>query len=373
MRPGTGEVRKMVENEDLSSDLERILADRAKLEDKLQRIEGELSEQQFADYDRSYSQLQRTLAHLFVRSREDEPLRIRVMLEITRIMENKLVYLQNFVMEPTADNKSLAALVGSFISDLAASRNPVLTNLEYTYYTGVAALYAGNHGEAAKSFRSVCESEESDETNDVKYKSYVILGNLSHADQDYEQARDLHDRSMKYSHHNNVTAQALAFKALNSYALREFDEALSLFQEALKLFDRNGAFFNSYFHRNALLFCGSIHLQKKQYSEAESFYGQVLEQVQQSSYDHFDALCQLGKIRYNTGRFDEALNDFDRAVQMHQASENEYLVDTWFWLARTHLKKNEPVEARKLLEKIAASEVAYQRKPQAAELLQRVS
>ena len=361
----------MAENRDLSSDLERLISERADLERRLQKIEGELSEAEFAEYDRSYSQLQRTLSQVFVQAR-DESLRVRVMLEIVRIMENKLVYLQNFLIEQTSENRSLATLVGNFLSDLADSQNPVLSNLEYTYYKGVAALYAGNQEQAASAFRAACESEESDETNDVKYKSYVILGNLSHAEQNYQQARDLHDQSLKYSQNNNVTAQAMAFKALNSYALREFDEALELFQGSLKLFDKNEPFFNSYFHRNALLFCGSIHLQKKHYREAESFYRQVIDQVQPSSYDYFDALSQLGKIHYNTGRYDEALDDFSRAVQMHQSNENEYLVDTWFWLARTHLKKDEPDEARKLLQRIAASDVAYERKSQAAELLQKV-
>jgi hypothetical protein len=38
-------------------------------------------------------------------------------------------------------------------------------------------------------------------------------------------------------------------------------------------------------------------------------------------------------------------------------------VDTWFWLARTHVKRNDPKAARPYLEKIAASEVKYEKKP----------
>ena len=33
---------------------------------------------------------------------------------------------------------------------------------------------------AREGFSAACASEESDEANDIKYKSYVILGNLSH-------------------------------------------------------------------------------------------------------------------------------------------------------------------------------------------------
>ncbi|HYU24700.1 MAG TPA: hypothetical protein VEO74_05820, partial [Thermoanaerobaculia bacterium] len=64
---------------------------------------------------------------------------------------------------------------------------------------------------------------------------------------------------------------------------------------------------------------------------------------------------------------------FERAVQSHRFSENEYLVDTWFWIARCHLKRNEPAEARKYLEKIAATDVKYEKKPQAIEMLQKIA
>jgi len=60
-------------------------------------------------------------------------------------------------------------------------------------------------------------------------------------------------------------------------------------------------------------------------------------------------------------------------VRTHRFGENEYLVDTWFWIARTHLKRNHAEQARPYLEKIAATEVKYEKKPQAIELLQKIA
>ena len=170
-----------------------------------------------------------------------------------------------------------------------------------------------------------------------------------------------------------MTAQALALKALNSYALGDSDEALHLFQESLQLFDASQPFFNSYFFRNALLFCGAIHFDRRDLANAEQYYLRVLDSVEQHSYDFFDALTHLGRIYYAQQRYDDAAAAFEKAVQTHRFSENEYLVDTWFWIARTHLKRNEPQQARPYLEKIAASEVKYEKKPQAVEMLQKIA
>ena len=200
-----------------------------------------------------------------------------------------------------------------------------------------------------------------------------MLGHLSHEDHDYAKAKDLHDQSLRYSQNSNVTAQALALKALNSYALGDPDEALHLFQEALELFDPNRPLFNSYFYRNALLFCGAIHFDRREMEKAEGYYRRVLESVEQHSYDFFDALTHLGRIYYAQQKFDDAVKSFEKAIQTHHFSENEYLVDTWFWLARTHVKRNDPKAARPYLEKIAASEVKYEKKPQAVEMLQKIA
>jgi tetratricopeptide (TPR) repeat protein len=362
----------MPEGVDVSARLEELIGKRVELESQLQNEKGTVSDALSHGYDRRYASLQKELAQLF-KNASEEPHRITIMLEMMRILENRLVYLQNFIVDPTSDNRVLAQLVTRFIDQLALGRSNVLTPLEATYYSAVAALYAGDQATARHGFRDACASEESDEANDIKYKSYVILGHLSHEEHDYAKARELHDQSLRYSQNSNVTAQALAFKALNSYALKDYDEALQLFEESLRLFEREQPFFNSYFFRNALLFCGSIHFDRKQYGKAEGYYRQVLDSVEPNSYDYFDALSQLGKISYATQRVDEAIDFFRRAVQTQKLNENEYLVDTWFWLARCHLKQNDSAEARPYLEKIAASEVKYDKKPQAAELLARVS
>lgn len=354
------------------NDLRRLVEERVALETKLQNEPGELADARVREYDGLYQSLQRQLAAMFRAAGADQE-RITVMLEMMRILENRLVYLQNFIVDPTAENKVLAQLVTQFIDEMGREKSPVLTTLEATYYRAVAALYAGDLAAAREGFSAACASEESDEANDIKYKSYVILGHLSHEEQDYAKAKELHDQSMRYSPNDNVTAQALALKALNSYALADHDEALHLFQEALTLFDEHKPFFNSYFYRNALLFCGAIYFDRREYEDAASFYRRVSASVDQSSFDYFDALSHIGRIEYAQGHFDEAVASFERAVQTHRFSENEYVVDTWFWLARCHLRRDESEEARKYLEKVAATDVRYEKKPQAVELLQRIA
>ena len=357
---------------DLTSRLHDLVNERVSLETKLQREPGELSDAASQRYDQQYAQLQRQIAALFRESADDQQ-RITMMLELIRILENRLVYLQNFTVDPSADNRVLAQLVTKFIDQIAAQHSTVLTSLEATYYRGVAALYSGDVAKARTNFTAACESEESDEANDIKYKSFVILGHLSHEEHDYAKAKELHDQSLRYSQNSNVTAQALALKALNAYALQDHDEALHLFEEALALFDSNQPFFNSYFFRNALLFCGAIYFDRHEYERAEERYQKVIENVDQSSYDHFDALSHLGRIYYAQGRWDDAASTLEKAVQMHRFNENEYVVDTWFWIARSHIKRNDPAQARGYLEKIAASDVHYEKKPQAVEMLRKVS
>lgn len=358
---------------DQSGRIRQLVEQRVEFETRLQNEKGELSEAASRKYDDSYAALQRQLAALFKEATEDSQ-RITVMLEMMRILENRLVYLQNFIVDPSSDNRVLAQLVTKFIDQLTRDRSTVLTTLEAIYFRAVAALYAGDLAKARQGFRDACASEESDEANDIKYKSYVILGHLSHEEKDYAGAKELHDQSLKYSHNNNVTAQALALKALNSYALQDHNEALHLFQESLRLFDGNQPFFNSYFHRNALLFCASIYFDRKQYDQAEKHYREVLATVEQNSYDYFDALTHLGRIHYYQGRFDDAVTEFEKAISTQKlSSENEFIIDTYFWIARSHLKANNSEKARMYLEKVAASDVRYDKKPQAVELLRKVS
>ena len=358
---------------DQSGRIRQLVEQRVEFETRLQNEKGELSEAASRKYDDSYAALQRQLAALFKEATEDSQ-RITVMLEMMRILENRLVYLQNFIVDPSSDNRVLAQLVTKFIDQLTRDRSTVLTSLEAIYFRAVAALYAGDLAKARQGFRDACASEESDEANDIKYKSYVILGHLSHEEKDYAGAKELHDQSLKYSHNNNVTAQALALKALNSYALQDHNEALHLFQESLRLFDGNQPFFNSYFHRNALLFCASIYFDRKQYDQAEKHYREVLATVEQNSYDYFDALTHLGRIHYYQGRFDDAVAEFEKAISTQKlSSENEFIIDTYFWIARSHLKANNSEKARTYLEKVAASDVRYDKKPQAVELLRKVS
>ena len=356
----------------LAGQITALVDQRVAIETRLQNEPGEITEAHSRRYGDEYNALQRKLAALFKQSSE-EPQRITLMLELMRILENRLVYLHNFIVDPTSDNRILAQLVTQFIEQLMAQRSNVLTKLEATYYRAVATLHAGDVAGARDGFSEACASEESDEANDIKYKSYVILGHLSHENHDYAKAKDLHEQSMRYSQNSNVTAQALALKALNSYALGDRDEALHLFKESLQLFDANQPFFNSYFFRNALLFCGAIYFDGRDYVSAGQYYRQVLENVEPSSYDCFDALTHLGRIAYAQQKYDEAVAAFEKAAHSQKLSENEYVIDTWFWIARTHLKRKDSKSARPYLEKIAATDVKYEKKSQAVELLGKIA
>jgi hypothetical protein len=177
--------------------IQALVDQRIALERRLQNEKGELSDARTAEYERDYASLQRSLSTVF-KDVTDERERITIMLEMMRILENRLVYLQNFVVEPSAENKVLAQLVTRFIEQLSRDRSTILTKLEATYYRAVAALHAGDASGARAGFAEACESEESDEANDIKYKSYVMLGHLSHEERDYARAKEMHDQSMRY-------------------------------------------------------------------------------------------------------------------------------------------------------------------------------
>src|SRR5687768_8690603 len=118
-------------NSEVAGKLRDLVHARVELEKKLQSEPGEMSAKAAGDYERSYSRLQRTLSHLFGESGETAE-RTTIMLELIRILENKLVYLQNFTIDPTSVNRMLAGLVDRFIGELAASGSSVLTPLEAT-------------------------------------------------------------------------------------------------------------------------------------------------------------------------------------------------------------------------------------------------
>ncbi|MEO8035553.1 MAG: hypothetical protein ABI837_14045, partial [Acidobacteriota bacterium] len=185
----------MTDRNQLHTRIKELVDGRIALESRLQNEKSELSGAANRRYDEEYSTLQRQLATLFRDAGEDDQ-RITIMLEMMRILENRLVYLQNFVVEPSADTRVLAQLVTKFIDQLSADRSMVLTTLEATYFRAVAALHAGDLSRAREGVSSAAASEESDEANDIKYKSYVILGHISHEEHDYKRAKDLHEQSL---------------------------------------------------------------------------------------------------------------------------------------------------------------------------------
>lgn len=351
--------------------LESLTEERLNLERELHQQERDLTPSEAEDALRRFRRLRNQFLGI-VTSVENEETRVAAVFEVVRTLECELINLHHFLVAQEDQDVALAKRLESLLREMIDSDDAGLSRLELTYFLGILSLYEGEPEEARALFEAACESEESDETTDIKYKSFVMLGHLSHVEQDYERARDLHDQSMQYTHSSNVMAQALALKALNSYALKRVDEAYENFEKALAMFDAGEPFYNEYFHRNALLFCGAILFDKEDYGSAAEYYEQVLEHVDSASYDYFDALAQLGKIRFFAGEYSEAASIFERAVEK-QRSENEYLLDTLYWLARAQLKIERTGDARRCLERVVGSAVEYPKKPQAQELLAQVS
>jgi tetratricopeptide (TPR) repeat protein len=356
---------------DREQSLEDLSARRLELENELQEQGRELTPEKWESCRTEFEQLRRLLLQKLARAGTASG-RVAAVSEILRAMESELIHLHNFLVAPSDQDVALARKLDSLLRELRDAGVEELSNLEIVYFLGILAIYEGELDDARSLFESACESEESDETNDIKYKSFVMLGHLSHVEQDYRRAQELHETSMQYARSSNVTAQALALKALNSYALGDSADALELFESSLDLFREGEPFYNEYFHRNALLFCGAILFEREQYARSAEYYEKVLDHVESSSYDYFDALAQLGKIHFAKGDYAASTETFRRAIEK-QSNENEYLLDTLYWLARAHLKIEQRAEAKRCLEKVVSSPVAYQKKPQAQELLRKVS
>src|SRR3954463_8118449 len=100
----------MPERNDLAKQITSLVDQRVARETKLQKEPGEVSESRARQSGDEYSWLQRKLAGLFKQS-NDETQPITLMLELMRILENRLVYLHNFIVDTTSDNRILAQLV----------------------------------------------------------------------------------------------------------------------------------------------------------------------------------------------------------------------------------------------------------------------
>src|SRR5688572_32238156 len=107
----------MADRTDLATRLRQLVEQRVALEAKLQNEPGELSDTSIREYDSRYQSLQRQLASMFKEASENQQ-RVTAMLEMMRILENRLVYLQNFIVDPTSENRLLAQLVTRFIDDV---------------------------------------------------------------------------------------------------------------------------------------------------------------------------------------------------------------------------------------------------------------
>ena len=121
----------------MANELNKLVDERVALETRLQNETGDTSR-----YESEYTNLQRKLAAL-LRDTHEERERITVMLELMRILENRLVYLHNFQVDPTSDNRLFAQLVTRFIDQISGTT--VLTKLEEAPLTEIAQQTKGTY------------------------------------------------------------------------------------------------------------------------------------------------------------------------------------------------------------------------------------
>src|SRR5260370_7197945 len=114
------------------ADVKQLVDQRVSLESRLQNETSALSDSRARLYDHEYNDLQKQLAALF-KSVKSDGHRITIMLEMMRILENRLVYLHNFIVDSTPDNRILAQLVTRFIHPLRDDRSPAPTPLHPHY------------------------------------------------------------------------------------------------------------------------------------------------------------------------------------------------------------------------------------------------
>src|ERR1700736_1861414 len=103
------------------TDVKQVVDQRVALETRLQNETSELSDARARLYEHEYNDLQKQLAALFksVTSVYD---RIIIMLEMMHILENRLVYLHNFIIDATSENGILAHLSTRFIDYISDDR-----------------------------------------------------------------------------------------------------------------------------------------------------------------------------------------------------------------------------------------------------------
>src|SRR5512140_3792905 len=97
--------------------LKKLIDQRIDVERQIQG-EKNIGEREADRFVREYGRIQRELAMVARDAGSDSSDRIAAMLELIRILENKLVYLENFTVEPSTEDRTFAALVRRFIEEI---------------------------------------------------------------------------------------------------------------------------------------------------------------------------------------------------------------------------------------------------------------
>ena len=351
-----------------------LVDERVALETRLQNEQGELSEARAQQYERRVRGAAAKLAALFKQT-ADERERITVMLELMRILENRLVYLQNFIVDADVRQPHPRAAGDAASSTRSPRTRSVLTNLEATYYRAVAALYAGDVATARDGVhggvrvRGVRRGE--------RHQVQVVRDPRPPLARGARlRARRRSCTTSRCATRRTTTSPRRRWrsKALNSYALGEHDEALHLFQESLQLFDPTQPFFNSYFYpqRAALLRRDPLR------SPRLRRRGDVLPQRAGQRRPEFVRLLRCPGAprphRLRAGALRRRRGGVRARRRRRTASARTSTSSTPGSGSRARTSKPATTaEARPYLEKIAATEVRYEKKPQAVELLQKIA
>ena len=201
---------------------------------------------------------------------------------------------------------------------------------------------------ARQSYEQVIEQAQQQSTNEKVGDAYIGLGNVHHARERYEEARDAYEQAMAlgatdqlpYHHLVDVYAQlGDATKAIYAYdkattlvsgvdrvetylavgeayrQQKDFENALHAYHRALEM-DENAA--------NARMGMAQVYFDQKRWTDAQGAFEQTIAEIEQpdAAFDHHnaqrlgEAYCGLGEIHAKFERDESARGAFTKAIAL---------------------------------------------------------
>jgi tetratricopeptide (TPR) repeat protein len=269
--------------------------------------------------------------------------------EISPLAQNATYYLGLSYLK--VENKAFA--LTAFEQARRATHSPEIARYS-DFYFGKLSFENGRFQEAIKALRAYVQayprSPEAAEANELITEAYLNGDNYTEA---LAYIEALEARSSKV----NAAYQQLAFaKGAQEFNREQYENAIASFEKSLRFpADKN-------LEVSALFYIGETYSLGKKYAEAESFYQRAL-QSSGTGEQKNKALYALGYAFYNQKKYKEAKEYFERFLQTGPTTKN-ILADAHLRLADClYLLKNynEALQQydRALAEKVAEPDFAY--------------